>query len=98
MLALLGSDVLLDNLGKAAKADLTEYLIVVAVVWKMMGRKVAEHFAKIEAGLKSVADEISGLREDVKKDLASHSQQLEDILLIQKNHGDRLSALENKKE
>lgn len=38
-------------LSPQAQANLTEKLIIVAVVWATMGRKVTKHFAQLKSGL-----------------------------------------------
>lgn len=49
--ALLDPSFLAELLSKEAKASLTEKIIIVMVVWWVMGRKVSEHFRKLEEKL-----------------------------------------------
>lgn len=45
-------------LSDAARSNLTEYLIVVAVVWHIIKKYVKEHFIAIEASLAKVASSL----------------------------------------
>lgn len=63
-------------LSMAAQADLTSYLVVVGVVWKVMSRTVSTHFQNIEAAVNRVAGEVADLRKAVTADLAVQSSRL----------------------
>ena len=64
-------------LSQAARSDLASYLIVVAVVWKVMGNKVSSHFKSIESGLAGVAQEVANLRGAVQADLKIQVERLD---------------------
>lgn len=91
-------------LDTAWHAWLTQCLIVIAVVWFTMGKKVKtgvqvmvesalhdfkEHFDRMEGAVNKVAANLTELKETVSKDLSSHSQQLG-------QHDRRIQLLEQK--
>jgi hypothetical protein len=98
-------------LSQAAKSDLTEYLIVVAVVWRVMKKNVGEafttmqtqvfaHLTRIEQSVSSVATEMKSLKEAVTADLNTHSTRLQAVengILELRNEVDGLKQLPKEK-
>ncbi len=83
----LSSQIFTKFISPAANTDLASYLIVVAVVWKTMGKKVSkaftkmqneifEHMRAIENSVGNVAGEMKLLKEAVTADLKTHSSRL----------------------
>lgn len=73
-------------IGKAAQADLTEYLIVVAVVWRVIVRKVSAHMQSIEKSIGNMSTDMHGIKHEVKelreavtKDMSAHSNRLASV-------------------
>jgi hypothetical protein len=76
----LGDAELIKNfLSTAAQADLTSYLTVCFVIWKVMGKKVSGHFASMEFSVNQVAKEVSELRQAVTADLRLQASRLEAV-------------------
>ncbi len=61
---LLPTDVVEKFVSSAAKSDLASYLIVVGVIWRTMGKKVAGHFAAMETAVKDLTKQVGLLRTD----------------------------------
>jgi transcription termination factor NusB len=76
LFSLIDADAVTDVLSQAAQADLTSKLVIVGIVWKVMGKKVAAHFNSMETAVKGVATEVKDLREAVQKDLQAQSARL----------------------
>lgn len=83
MIDFLTSEFAMNLVSKAAQANLTEYLIVVAVVWKVIVKKVSGHMMLIETSIKNMSDNVHGIKNEVKelreavtKDMNIHSSRL----------------------
>lgn len=85
-------------ISQAAQSDLSEYLIVVAVVWRVMGKKVANHFKSIESAVTNVAAEVKSLKDAVTADLKTQSSRLEAVENGMLELHNRVSQLETTKE
>jgi hypothetical protein len=97
-------------ISKAAQTDLASYLVVVGIVWKVMGSKVAAHFKNLEASvqganiaavevatqLKGVSQELKNLKTAVQQDLKVQSARLENVEKALVQHGERIQNLEGK--
>lgn len=94
---LLDPEYLKKVLSMAAQAQLTEYLIVIGIVWKVMGSKVASHFSSLERALNGVSSEIVKLREAVSADLRAQSSRLENVENNVIDLRSRIKNLEEKK-
>ena len=80
LLGLLNQESLMISLSEAAKADLTQKLIVFYVMWRVVKKTIAEHFKNVENGLEKVALKV----EDIGNKMAS----------IEQAHATRIGALE----
>jgi len=96
------SEFALGIIGKAAQADLTEYLIVVAVVWRVIVKKVGAHMSSIENSIKSMSGDMHGIKNEVKelreavtKDMSIHSSRLSVVETQVSELGNRVSKLES---
>lgn len=81
-LALVDPSFLADLLSEQAKADLTQKIIVVIIVWLMMGRQVNRHFKSLEAKLDQLVLSLT----EVKTALSTRIDNVEE----------RLERIENK--
>lgn len=80
LLALLPDTEAAKNLlSTAAQSSLAEKLFIVGIIWKVMGRRVANHFNSLESSVKLVASEVSELRQAVTADLKMQSTRLESV-------------------
>ncbi len=77
---LLPTDMVEKVLSSAAKSDLTNYLIVLGIMWKTMGKKVSAHFKGMEDAVKKLTEQVGLLRAD--------------FVAAAKQTGNRLDALE----
>lgn len=66
-------------LGAAAQAELTQWLIVVGVIYQAVARKVASHFAAMESAVRSVTTELIQLRQEVTADLRIQRTRLDAV-------------------
>src|SRR4051812_12762011 len=90
----LNPDVIGSVLTKAAQADLTEKIVIVAVIWRLMGARVAEHFKSLEDTVKKLEVSVSeGMHQlsEVHKLLAIRLGTVEDKIT---QHGERITVLE----
>jgi len=60
-------------LSQAAQSSLAEKLIVVAVVWYMMRKKVSDHFTSITVSLSAIVKSLDELKESVVRLEESHA-------------------------
>jgi hypothetical protein len=83
-LSLIDYEMINEMLSPKARADFAEKMIVVAVVWFSMGRKVSNHFSSLER-------KFDDLQANVKEGLNEIATALRDV---ETKHESRISSLE----
>lgn len=66
-------------LGDAMKTRVSQELIVWGVIWFVVQKKVAKHFGKIEESLRSVASNLTELKDSLIRVETSHSERLHKV-------------------
>lgn len=95
---------------EAANADITAWVLKVAIVWRFMGKKVktsldgmredfTAHFAKVEQGFSDLVAEVRELKKNVAEDLKKGDerfQRIENDISETKTRVERLESKEVK--
>lgn len=83
LLSFIDMEMISEMLSPKAKADFAEKMIVVAVVWFVMGRKVQGHFKSLEQTVMNLSDKMSKGLNDValalKEVELAHSKKIMDL-------------------
>ena len=65
------------------KTELLKYLTIIGIVWKVMGKKVAEHFTKLEQtmtlGFANLTSAVNEVRETLKEVETTHNHQIQQL-------------------
>ena len=81
-------------LGEAAKANLTNNLIIILILWQLMGKKIAKHFSNVEQSVAKIALEMNELKSAVMADLTLQSKRMSQIENTVYTLKDRVEKLE----
>lgn len=93
----LGTGLLQEILTDAAKAELSQRLIVFMIIWFVVRRSIRGHFVSIEEGLKEVAHSVNELSCNMLKLETAHAARLEKLETSMISISNRVENLEETK-